>query len=88
MPFFGSRYDFNKGLAVSAEFGYSYISLKSDSTSLSGPEFVFNIWLSVYPFEFKKAETMIEKPVAVQISSPKITPIVPKPIKVNLRKNG
>jgi len=53
-PFLGASYTLNKKISISTDLGYSIISVESGNASLSGPEYAFNIWLTVYPFSHKQ----------------------------------
>ena len=56
-PFIGAEYIINKKLSLSADFGYGIITLNSDNVSLAGPEYIFNLWLTLYPFTKETKET-------------------------------
>ncbi|MBU2614696.1 MAG: porin family protein [Elusimicrobia bacterium] len=46
----GSEYKLLPKLALSAEFGYTIIDVKSSDYEVSGPEYVFNLGLNCYIF--------------------------------------
>jgi len=73
-PFFGSEYAISHRLSLAADIGYSWIRLESGNASLSGPEYVFNIWLVLYPFakpkEAKKPASKTENIQPRKVTAP------------------
>ena len=47
-PFIGSEYTLTNKIGLGIDFGYSTIDLKAQDISVSGPEYVFNLYLSYF----------------------------------------